>query len=149
MAAALDGAAADEVTPAVTPGEGWTPERVEWLRAFHRDRRPGLDGPAAEATWAVVEVAGRARVVGGARLRRLAEPGVVEVGLWLARDARGRGLGAEALGLVVDRARAAGARRVVADTAPGNRGALAALRSVGFATRVDREGVRAQLPLNG
>lgn len=44
-----------------------------WLRAFHRDRRRGLDGPSREATWAVVENAagdGRdyGRVIGAVRL---------------------------------------------------------------------------------
>src|SRR3712207_8457184 len=38
----------------VTPGPDWSPARVAWLLAFHRDRRPGLDGELGEATWAVV-----------------------------------------------------------------------------------------------
>jgi RimJ/RimL family protein N-acetyltransferase len=152
VAAALDGAAAGEVTPEVTPGEGWTQERVEWLRAFHRDRRTGLDGPAREATWAVVEIAedgGRdaERVVGGVRLRRAGEPGVLEVGIWLVRGARGRGVGRAAVRLVLARAREAGADVLRADTSRGNDAALAVLRSLGFETAEAGERVQAELRL--
>jgi hypothetical protein len=58
--AALTDASVNEVTPPLTPGEEWTPERVAWLRAFHRSRRTGLDGADGEATWAVLDAA-RAR----------------------------------------------------------------------------------------
>jgi RimJ/RimL family protein N-acetyltransferase len=151
VAAALDGAAPDEVTPPVTPGERWTPERVEWLRAFHRDRRQGLDGPAREATWVVVEVVGQGaegeRVVGSVRLRRTGDPGVLETGIWLVRDARGRGVGRWALQQVLERAREAGATAVRADTTVGNAGARAVLAALGFAATVEGEQVRAELPL--
>jgi hypothetical protein len=63
--AATTGAAADDVTPAVTPGGTWTAERIEWLRRLHRDCRAGLDGPAGQATWAITE---DGRAVGAARL---------------------------------------------------------------------------------
>lgn len=151
VAAALEGAEPDEVTPPVAPGEGWTPERVGWLRAFHRDRRRGLEGPAQEATWAVVEITGEGRdaerVVGSVRLRRTGEPGVLETGIWLVRDARGRGVGRQAVRLVLDRARGAGAVTVRAETMPGNAGAVALLRSLGFRARSHGEHVRADLHL--
>lgn len=151
VAAALEGAAPDEVTPPVTPGERWTPERIEWLRAFHRDRRAGLDGPAREATWVVLDVGGEnqggGRVAGSVRLRRTEQPGVLETGIWLVRDARGRGIGRQALALVVDRAREAGAAAVQADTTSGNAGARSVLQALGFTTTVDGERVRAELAL--
>src|SRR5919107_335636 len=86
--AALTDAAPDEVTPPLTPGNTWTPERVQWLTRFHAARRAGLDGPAGEASWAV-EVDGD--VVGAVRLKRTAEPGVLETGIWLTRRVRGKG----------------------------------------------------------
>lgn len=152
VAAALKGAEADEVTPPVTPGPAWTEERVDWLWAFHRDRRSGLDGPAREVTWAVVEVLpgdrqDSGRVVGAVRLRRTQDPAVVETGMWLVRDARRRGVGREAMGLVLDRAREAGAATVSAETTRGNIGAVSLLRSLGFGTVVDGDRVRAELSL--
>jgi RimJ/RimL family protein N-acetyltransferase len=152
VAAALEGAEPDEVTPPVAPGGGWTPERIEWLRAFHRDRRRGLDGPAQEVTWAVVEITGGSRaaerVVGSVRLRRTGEPGVLETGIWLVRDARGRGVGRQAVRLVLDRAREAGARTVRAETTSGNAGAVALLRSLGFGAVEDGDRIRAELTLS-
>jgi len=127
--AALEHAAPDEVTPPLTPGNAWTPERIEWLTRFHADRRAGLDGPAGEATWAV-ELDGA--VVGAVRLKRTAEPGVLETGIWLTRGARGRGVGRRALAAVLEEAGALGAAAVRADTARGNGPALAVLRDLGF-----------------
>src|SRR3712207_1336148 len=63
--AATTDAAADEVTPPLTADGSWTPGRVAWLQAFHRDRRDGLDGPLGQATWAVVA---DGHVVGSVRL---------------------------------------------------------------------------------
>ncbi len=152
VSAALAGAAPDDVTPPVTPGERWTPDRVAWLRAFHRDRRRGLDGPAHEATWAVVEVTGAGpeaqRVVGSVRLRSAGAPGSFDTGIWLVRDARRRRLGAQAVRLVLERAREAGAGTVRAETTSGNAAAVSLLRSLGFTAEVDDGGrVRAVLVL--
>jgi RimJ/RimL family protein N-acetyltransferase len=152
VAAALAGAAADDVTPPVSPGPEWTGERVEWLRAFHRDRREGLAGPRQESTWAVVDVGDDAgpedgRVVGGVRLQRTDDPSVLETGIWLVRDARSRGVGRQSLQLVLERARYAGAATVRADTTVGNAAALGVLRSLGAVVTVDGEVVRAEIPL--
>ena len=87
VAAAMSDAAPDEVTPPMA-GDRWGPERIEWLRRFHRDRRAGLEGPLGEPTWAV-SLDGT--VVGAARLKRTAGPAVLETGIWLTRSARGRG----------------------------------------------------------
>lgn len=127
--AALDDAAPDEVTPPLTPGNTWTSERISWLTRLHADRRSGLDGPAGEATWAV-EVDGG--VVGAVRLKRIAEPGVLETGMWLTRGARGRGAGRQALSAVLEQAAAWGAREVRAETRSENAAALAVLRGQGF-----------------
>ncbi|TFV90269.1 GNAT family N-acetyltransferase [Blastococcus sp. CT_GayMR20] len=127
--AALGDAAPDEVTPMLTPGNTWTPERVEWLTRFHADRRAGLDGPAGEATWAV-EVDGD--VAGAVRLKRTAEPGVLETGIWLARGVRGRGAGRRAIAAVLAQAAVLGGREVRVETGRGNQGALAILRGLGF-----------------
>jgi hypothetical protein len=85
VAAAISDAAPDEVT-APMAGDHWGPERIEWLNRFHRDRRPGLDGPLGEATWAV-SLDGS--VVGAVRLERTAERAVLETGIWLTRSAGG------------------------------------------------------------
>lgn len=125
-------AAPNEVTAPLDDGSSWTQARIEWLRALHRDRRQGLAGPLGEATWAIVL---DARVVGAIRLRRTAESDVFETGIWLARRARGSGVATVALRAVLERARAAGASAVRADTTAGNSAALAVLRRLGFELR--------------
>lgn len=127
--AATTSASPNEVTPPLTPGPQWTPIRVEWLRSYHRDRRRGLDGPRGEATWAVVV---DDQVVGSVRLKRTERDGVVETGLWLTSDVRGRGLGTASLDAVLDKARELGSTHVCAETRVGNIGALSALRRLGF-----------------
>jgi RimJ/RimL family protein N-acetyltransferase len=143
---ATSDAAADEVTPPLSPEGSWTPARVSWLRSFHRDRRAGLDGPAHEATWAVVL---EGRVVGAVRLERSDRPGVLETGIWLSRRVRGRGVAKAALAAVVQEAAAAGAVAVRADTLAGNAAALAVLGRLGFElSRSDAgPGVQAHLRL--
>lgn len=143
--AALADASANEVTPPLTPGEEWTPERIEWLRSFHRSRRSGLDGPEREVTWAVLV---GDDVVGAVRLKQVAESASAEVGLWLIRAARGRRVGRRAVQAVLDEARARGLTAVRADTTAANSAALAVLDSLGFdCTPVDEDGVIAWLAL--
>lgn len=124
-------ASADEVTPALTAGGGWTEARVTWLRDYHRDRRAGLAGPFEEATWAVTTADG---VVGSVRLKRTETPGTVETGIWLSRRARGQGVGTAAIAAVVRRAASLGATTVRAHTTPANAGALAVLERSGLRT---------------
>jgi RimJ/RimL family protein N-acetyltransferase len=141
--AAVSDASADDVTPPLGAGAGWTPARVGWLETFHRDRRAGLGGAAAEATWAVV--VGSA-VVGSVRLKSTDEPGVLETGVWLTRSSRGRGIGGAAMAAVLQEAAALGAQGVRADTTAGNTSALGVLHRLGFDVEVtDGEGVRALL----
>lgn len=127
--AATTGADPDEVTPPLTAGSGWTSERTAWLQAYHRDRRAGLAGACGEATWAVLAAG---VVVGGARLRWSDAAGTADTGLWLIRSARGAGVGRAALAMVLERATAARVRTVEAQTANGNRAAIAVLRHLGF-----------------
>ena len=137
VGAALQDAEPDEVTPPMA-GARWGPERIEWLRRLHRDRRLGLEGPLGEATWAV---AVDGEVVGGVRLKKTAEPGVLETGIWLTRPARGKGVARTAIALVLERARAHGARAVRADTSPENASAIYVLQRLGFRTSVEGDRV--------
>jgi len=147
VAAALTDASADEVTAPITPDGEWSGARVEWLREFHRDRRTGLDGPRAEATWAIVR---DDSVVGSARLSRTEVPDVLEIGLWLTRQTRRQGVGATAVGLVLTRASMLGADVVRATTTAGNSAALGVLRRLGFALSpgADSSAVEAHLQLD-
>lgn len=124
VAVAVTDADPDEVTP---PGEpDWGPDRIAWLRNFHRTCRAGLtDG---DQLTAAVRVDGR--VAGAIRLERVS-PGELEYGVWLARAARGQGLSAALLPLVVERAVNAGAHRLVARTTAENEPAVATLRRAG------------------
>jgi RimJ/RimL family protein N-acetyltransferase len=119
-------AAADEVTPPLTGGPTWTAQRIAWLREFHRSHRDGLAG---QSVWAVL-VDGA--VAGQVRLERHDADGPGEIGLWLARSVRGRGVGIAVVHAVVDRAAAAGLRRVIAETTTGNIIARRTLERAGF-----------------
>ncbi|GIG21212.1 hypothetical protein Cch01nite_19360 [Cellulomonas chitinilytica] len=129
VALAVRDAHPDEVTPPIGDDGGWSTSRVEWLSAFHRDRRVGLDGPLGETTWAVVGPDG---VAGSVRLQRTRDAGSLETGIWLARGVRGRGWAHPALRAVIDVARHWGAVEVRAETAASNAPALAVLSGLGF-----------------
>ena len=129
-------AAPDDVTPPL--GDGWTLDRVEWLRAFHRLRRAGLaDG---EEETSAISVDGT--IVGATRLHRSSPetPDQLECGIWLARSARGLGLSKTVLRLLASRALAAGASRIVACTTAGNAAAVATLRRAGASLRNGPDG---------
>lgn len=145
--AATTDATADEVTPPITDGCAWTPERTSWLREFHRCRRAGLAGPAGEATWAVL-VDGA--VSGQIRLKRLTPDGVAEIGLWLRRGVRGRGVGTQVVAATLPSAAAAGFRVIHAETTTSNVGARRLLERCGFElSRRRRRGITAVLGLPG
>ncbi len=126
---ATEDARPNEVTPPLSPGDEWTPERAEWLRSFHRDRRGGLLGAAGEATWAIVL---DGRVVGAARLKQTERLGCLETGVWVGRSIRGRGVGRHAMAALIQEAASAGADELCADTTQDNSGSLAVLRQFGF-----------------
>lgn len=70
------------------------------------------------------------RVMGSGRLARVT-PGTFETGMWLARSARGYGVGSQALLALKKQAVAYGATRLVARTTSSNHGALGALQNCG------------------
>lgn len=145
VAVATTDAAPDDVTPPL--GEGWTSERVEWLRAFHTLRRTGLAGGDEETAAVLVD----ARVVGATRLQRAsaAAPDELECGIWLARSARGLGLGSAVLGLLRARAAELGAARLVARTTSDNAAVMALLRRAGAVVAEAGQGaVRAEIQLH-
>ena len=145
VALATSDASADDVTAPVTPGDEWTPERVEWLRSFHRDRRAGIDGPLEEQTWAVES---DGAVAGAVRLRRRGD-GLAVVGIWLTRAARRGGVGRRAVAALILEAKACGVRTLIADTKATNTPALGVLGGLGFhLDPADSDGeVRATLQL--
>lgn len=129
VAAATTDAAANEVTPPLSPGTHWTLERIEWLRSYHRSSQTGHEGPSHEWTWAVV----RSGVVcGSVRLKANGTTGIFATGIWLTRKARGHGVGRAAMTAVIKNATVQGAREVSADTAAGNFSALSLLGHLGF-----------------
>ncbi|MEU6659967.1 GNAT family protein [Streptomyces sp. NPDC046821] len=122
----------EEVMPPVAGPPGWTTGRQEAFRAWHRARRPGLDGPLGERTFAIVC---EGEIVGSARLAARATGQVLETGMWLARSHRGQGLGTATLRQLLDAAAETGAHSVVADTKTHNAAALSALRRNGATLR--------------
>lgn len=134
VAVATTDADASEVTPPLTPGDEWTPQRVAWFEEYHRSRRAGLTGSKGEATWAILE---SGSPVGSVRLKGTEADGVLETGIWLARSARGRGIGVQAMRLIREEARACRAKGIRADTTRTNDAAQALMRAVGFALSPD------------
>ncbi len=120
-------AAPDDVTPPL--GDGWTLDRVEWLRAFHRLRRAGLAVGEEETSAVCVD----GMIVGATRLHRFSPeaPDQLECGIWLARSSRGLGLSKTVLRLLASRAVTAGASRIVARTTADNVAAVGILKHAG------------------
>jgi RimJ/RimL family protein N-acetyltransferase len=68
------------------------------------------------------------------------EDGLVEIGYGLAPSVRGRGVGHEAVMLLLLWVRAQGATRVRAEVRPGNEPSLRLLARLGFTAREERAG---------
>ncbi|MFM9442418.1 GNAT family N-acetyltransferase [Streptomyces acidiscabies] len=139
LAVAVEDAVPEEVMPPVAGPPGWTAQRREAFRDWHRSRIPGLGGPLREATFTIVH---DGEVVGSARLALRDSHDshdVLETGMWLGRSQRGRGIGTAALRILLDEAAKAGARRVVADTMAHNTAALTALRRNGATLTASRD----------
>jgi RimJ/RimL family protein N-acetyltransferase len=124
--AATDAAPGDAL-PGAEGERRWTPGLREDLRAFHRSRFGGLEGPTGEVALAV-SLGGE--VVGVARLRHLAD-GRHELHLWIAESRRGEGLGTAAVAELRALAPGLGAHELVAATTSANPAALALLRRHG------------------
>lgn len=130
--AAVTGAEPGEVMPPVLGETGWTEAQRAGFLAFHRAR--SLDPVRRVDETYVVRCAGVA--VGAVRLERRGTE--AEIGIWLARQARGRGLAAQAVRQLCAIAMATGATRVVAHTTADNAASRALLRAVG--ARLHRHG---------
>ncbi|MET9295025.1 GNAT family N-acetyltransferase [Streptomyces sp. NPDC003077] len=128
LAVAVGDADPEDVMPPVPGPPGWTTERQDAFRSWHRARRPGLAGPLRESTFAIIH---QGKVVGSGRLAFREGQEVLETGMWLARSQRGRGIGTRALRMLLHVAAKAGARSVVADTTARNKAALVALQRNG------------------
>ncbi|BBF99570.1 MULTISPECIES: GNAT family N-acetyltransferase [Pseudonocardia] len=122
--AAVRGADPGEVMPA-GPGAVWDAALRSGFLAFHRSRSLG---PApVERTW-VIRVDGRA--AGAVRLQP--GPDDTELGIWLARGARGRGAGTAAVRQLLATAAGPGSGvPLVARTTASNVAALGLLRALG------------------
>jgi RimJ/RimL family protein N-acetyltransferase len=105
----------------------WTLERQEAFREFHRRRREGLEGPCREVGFAIVA---EGEAVGVARLARQSD-GTHEVGLWLGRSYRGRGIGTAALVILRTKAAELGVSVLRAETTTANAAALGVFRNHG------------------
>ncbi len=136
VAAAVAGAEPDEVIPPLDGPPGWTPERIEFCRSFLADRTGGLDNELRTAAYTIVA---DGEVAGMIRISRREEPGELEMGMWLTREFRGRGLAVVAVRLVLARAAQGGGRVMVAHTGPDNAAARATLARCGAAL-VERDG---------
>jgi RimJ/RimL family protein N-acetyltransferase len=116
-----------EVMPAEPGPMTWTPQRLQEFILFHQGRRGGLDGLAREISLAIL-VDGLAS--GVARLQQVA-PDSLEVGMWLTRSTRGRGIGGQVLEKLVSKAAELGAKKLIANTTASNPAALAVLARLG------------------
>ncbi|NUT70851.1 GNAT family N-acetyltransferase [Pseudarthrobacter sp. C4D7] len=131
-------ASPDEVAPPLG-GPGWNLERTAWFYGYHSAAAAGLDGPAAEKSWAVFR---GPEIAGSVRLKRTPGTGIpsAETGIWLGRSFRSQGIGGAALDLVLAEARRAGLLRITARTLAGNLGAQRLLTSAGAALTHDDDG---------
>jgi RimJ/RimL family protein N-acetyltransferase len=143
LAVAVADAAPDEVIPPVDAPPGWSPQRKEFFRTFHRDRFGGLDGrPLRTIMFAILVDEG---VVGMIRLSRVDPPGTCETGMWLGRSVRGQGIASTALRLALAHAMAAGVTAVRANTTADNTAAQATLRSAGAILKAAGDRVDAEI----
>lgn len=126
VAVAVADAAPEEVIPPVPGPPGWTAERRAACRAFFLEW--AAERPEAGTRFAVVD---GGRLVGIARLSPVDPPGTREIGMWLARSARGRGVGVAAVTELLAQAAGQGVTAVIAGTTRGNAAALGVLRRCG------------------
>jgi RimJ/RimL family protein N-acetyltransferase len=133
----------DEVMPPCGGSPDWTKQRQQAFRDFHHGRRAGLEGPLRELGLAIVA---NGEVLGIARLQQR-DDDRHEIGVWIGRSHRGRGVGTAALAALRSLAVSLGVRELVAQTTSDNTAALAVLRRHGADLRPpdDRGVVRARL----
>jgi len=112
--------------------EPWAPRSLEALLADFDAEVAGNDPTVA--LFAITRRDGTGPALGQATLHRMdSTHGSAEVGLALVRDARGRGVGGDALRVLCDLAfRVRGLRRLQVQTLAGNAPMLAVARGCGF-----------------
>ena len=125
----LLGLAVADADPADVMPPGWALDRPDEFREFYR----GLFGDA-------YEIVRDDRTVGMVRLTAEGE-----TGMWVARCARGRGVGLAALRLVLREAPRRGVTTVVADTTTDNVAAMTILRKAGATLEIDGTRVCARI----
>jgi RimJ/RimL family protein N-acetyltransferase len=125
------------VDPAVGGEAGLPPVGPEELLVFMRAQLPALRAQGLLAPYVIADADGT--VLGGLTLHHL-DPmrDAVEVGYWLFREARGRGVATRSVGALVDHGFDNGLCRVEAHVRVGNRASERVLERLGF----EREGVR-------
>ncbi|MEV0646799.1 GNAT family N-acetyltransferase [Phytomonospora sp. NPDC050363] len=137
---AIAQAVPNEVMPPVDgPGEDWTAERIAAFTDFQHARLAEPD----HLSYVITVDGAPAGVV---RLDRDGETGR-QIGYWVARSHRRKGLATEAVRLVLIEAKALGATTVTAETTTGNHGSRAALARNGAELSVDGDDIRAVFPL--
>ncbi|WP_125778336.1 GNAT family N-acetyltransferase [Antribacter gilvus] len=127
-----------EVMPPVPGDPGWTEERRAAFRAFHRARQLTPDTTTTEVTFGV---RADGEVAGSARLAQVdGDPATREVGLWLGRRFRGRGVGAQVLVRAAAASRVMEAKRLLARTTADNVPAMGLVTAAGFTLTPDLDG---------
>jgi RimJ/RimL family protein N-acetyltransferase len=123
--------------PAVGGEAGLPPLDADALRWALREQLPAMRAQGLLAPYVVADDAGR--ILGGITLHHL-DPmrDAVEVGYWLFREARGRGVATRSVGALVEHAFDNGLCRVEAHVRVGNSASERVLERLGF----EREGVR-------
>ena len=121
LVVAVADATPEETMPPVEGPPGWTEEKQRSFLDFFLPK-VSSEGTAAFAVMVGLQIAGFMR------LRRMAEQGVAETGMWLGRSYRGKGIGAAAFDAILTEAAKRGYARVIADTTPQNVAALGVLR---------------------
>ncbi|MPZ67275.1 MAG: GNAT family N-acetyltransferase [Pseudonocardiaceae bacterium] len=125
----LDAAVADadpaDVMPAVSGPPDWTEDRRRAFRDFHRARSIATAEPA-EVTYVITL---DDRVIGAARLQPSADS--VEMGIWIGRSHRGRGIGRLVAAELLALAQQTDATWIVASTTSDNTAAQQLLRDIG------------------
>ncbi|MEV0072968.1 MULTISPECIES: GNAT family N-acetyltransferase [unclassified Amycolatopsis] len=142
---AVEGADPLEVLPPMDGPPGWTPERREAFLVFHR--RNSLDPETATTSAWTIQVGGT--IVGGARLHPVHRGKSVEIEaqVWVARWARGRGIGKWVTETLIDAAREGGGGRYVASTTTDNKAAQRLMKSVGANVDLHDGGVDSHLEI--
>ena len=126
------------VDPEIGGEAGLPPVGADALRAMLHEQLPAMRAQGLLAAY-VITTSPRGTILGGITLHHL-DPmrDGVEVGYWLFREARGRGVATRAVGALVEHAFANGLIRVEAHVRIGNHASERVLERLGFR----REGVR-------